>query len=233
MKTLLKFFALILLLCISSCGTGDFQNLTKAVQEISKLYGTQNVTVSTTTMVSNTKNMDAYTVQIADVKGIDEQKIHPLIVASHSAKIVYDNITPEQRTEHKTINVNITSKSQSQGYSFNIADIKRVDRFIRPGLAAVNKIKAKDYNGFYGYFDPKYVSRQDLDEKLIKPIINKNEKIFAHLGKPKIAGFNFSEKDAIKVVEIFLTVPSDTLDIHYSITFKDTTKPKIVGFWIN
>ena len=230
MKPFFKLLSVIALLCISGCNTANLENLTKASNEIATYCNSQNVRVSTSTGISTgDKDMDAYTVEINDLKVVDG---YPLsLVASHAAKILYDRLNDEQRKDKNIIRVMVSTTSKSETNDYIMADMARIGSFIKKGRLMVDYIKKADYNSLGKSLDKKYFTKENY-EAFLEAVLKKNKDILSKTDTIQDDGFETAVIDGKNFINVYSHTPIDTLNVRYRFTFTDAKPPKLAGIQI-
>jgi len=223
----------ITLFLLSSCG-GNFEDLTQAANKIATYCGTNDVKVNSSVMSHlGDKTVSSYTIIIAGVKKVNEDNYPSLLVASKSAKILYDTLSEEQRRDKNAITVKIVKTNGAEEFAYPFAEIKKIDGLIKVSSEAILKIKNKDYEGLYNSFlDKTTIAKDVYYNNFIDKIIMPNQKIFGKIGEIEIAGFNFKKDSNLNLIEIFAVTVVGTDRITYQFEYKNEKNPKIAGIWV-
>lgn len=219
---------------LNGCGE-ETENLSKAASQIAAYCGSKDVLVSTSSVSHiGDETANNFNITISDAKQIEEKKYPVILVASHSAKLLYDSLSEEQRTENDAIIVKIVKSNGAEEIAYPISEIKKINGFIKVARESILKIKSKDYQGLYGtYIDKNVVTKEVFTTELVDKVFKPNEKVFSNIKDIEISGFNFRKEKNFDLVEIYAITIVDKITVQYQITFKNEKNHKIAGLWVN
>jgi uncharacterized protein (UPF0305 family) len=233
MKLLKLAVVVAIMFLLNGCGE-ETENLSKAASQIAAYCGSKEVLVSTSSVSHiGDETANNFNITISDSKQIEEKKYPIVLVASHSAKLLYDNLSEEQRKKNDAIIVKVVKSNGSEEVAYPISELKKIDGFIKVARESILKIKSKDYQGLYStYIDKETITLEVYTTELVDKVFKPNESIFTNIKDIEIAGFNFRKENNFNLVEIYAITIVGKNRAQYRITFKNKKSHKIAGLWV-
>jgi len=229
----IKTFFAISLLSLTSCS--NYENLSKSADLIAEYSGTADVTVGTSNYVDTNKgSVDAYEITIKNVAEIDNQKYNPELLASYSAKVLFENLLDDEKKERDIVNVKIVSTNKIFEYKYSLEDIKLIDKYLKTSSDFFLKLKSKDYVKMYeDYIDRSIISDTIFKKDFIEKTVLKNEDVFSKISTIELNGFSINKIENKEIVEIISNSKLPDGHLNFSARFFKNGDGKIVGFDVN
>ncbi|MFT3793909.1 hypothetical protein [Flavobacterium sp.] len=187
-------------------GCAEFQNLSKAATAIAEYAGTSDVTVGTSNFASTNKgSKESFKIVMKNVPQIDKNSYNPELLASYSAKILYDNLSDEERAEREVIDVQIVSQSRTVEYRYKQEDLKAVEKYAEVSKAFFSNLKTKQYDKMYDDFvDTTAFPKQAFVTDFVGALVAKNESVFADIVALEFTGFHVGEFKGKSLFEVVI-----------------------------
>lgn len=229
----LRTFFAISILSLTSCS--NYENLSKSANLIAEYSGTADVIVGTSNYADTNKGVvDAYEITIKNVAEIDNQKYNPELLASYSAKILFENLLDDEKKERDIVNVKIVSTNKNFEYKYSLNDIKLIDKYLKTSSEFFTKLKSKEYTKMYdNYLDKNTISDSIFKKDFIEKTVLKNEDVFSKISTIELNGFSINKFDNKEIVEIISNTKLPNGHLNFSARFFKNGDGKIVGFNVN
>lgn len=229
MKTL--FFSIFIILTLTGCN--NFENLSKAGNEIAKYCGTNDVTMSISNFTSTDKgSIESYEINIKNVLDINNGNYPPEYLASIAAKTLYDNLSKEEREERDNVVVKIESPNKTFEYNYSIKDLSKVDHYFKITNKFIQKITSGDLNNLSNDLNKEAINLEEFNKNFINGTIKKNKQIFEKIEKTELHAINISFENKTKVIELITFSIFEDTHVKLSTRFIETSPNKISGISI-